>query len=109
MLQLENDRFIDIPPRTMTAGNSTFDDMGHLRAQMLTRTKEDLGSLKLAIWRHKVGKSPTDVAFQYNLGVVWNEHGKTREAAEAFQQAVRIDPKYARGATAILRARFEND
>ena len=84
------------PPQTVTAGNSTFDEMGHLWVQILTRTKEDLENLKLAIWQHKVGKYPANATFQYNLGVVWNDHGKTREATEAFQKAVKIDPKYAR-------------
>ena len=84
------------PPQRVVAGNRAVDEMAHLWLQVLPRGSGDQRVvLQEAQARHRLRKSPTDVAARFNLGSVLLVQGRQAEALRELREALRIDPGHA--------------
>ncbi len=86
------------PPKRVTAGNKSSDEMGHLWIQVLPRNRESLGRqdprmiLQESLTRHWLRKNPDDFMAHFNLGAVLQANGKLEEAIHHYREALRIRP-----------------
>lgn len=96
----ENIRNPNRPPKRVTAGNRSADEMAHLWLQVLPRTKEDVRAvLQEALMRQRLKKYPADFTAHFNLGAVLQAMGKHAEAAAHFQAALQAQPNHAAALT----------
>ncbi len=80
------------PPRWVTAGNNSSDEMAHLWVQVLPPHPDDRKLLQEALMRQRLRKYPDDLFAYANLGAVLHSMGKLDEAVLNFRQALRIKP-----------------
>ena len=85
------------PPRRVTGGNRTTDEMAHLWLQVLPHGdagRPDRARLMLqeALARHDVSRDPADFAAQYNLAAVLQARSDFHAALPHFQAAVQLRP-----------------
>jgi Flp pilus assembly protein TadD len=85
------------PPRRITGGNSSTDEMAHLWLQVLPRKKAgqtgDLRTvLQEAMARHNVEKNPADFEAHYNLAAMLQARGELSEALQQYEEALRLRP-----------------
>ncbi len=86
------------PPKRVTAGNSSRDEMAHLWLQVLPRnvpgeTGDPRRILQEAMARHNVEKNPADFAAHYNLAAMLQARGELPEAMKHYALALRIRPE----------------
>jgi len=86
------------PPKRVTAGNSSSDEMAHLWLQVLPRsvpgeTGDPRRILQEAIARHNEEKNPADFAAHYNLAAMLQARGELPEAMKHYALALRIRPE----------------
>ena len=84
------------PPKRVKSGNSTFDEMGHLWIQVRTRNTEDLNTLRLRIYEHKIQKYPNNPKFCYNRGLAYHLLGNYRLALVDYAKAIQLKPDFAK-------------
>ena len=81
------------PPRRVTAGNQSIDEMAHLWLQVLPRGAGDhRRELQEAVMQHRLAKDPNDFTARMNLGALMLSRLKPQEAAGMLEAAVKIDP-----------------
>jgi Flp pilus assembly protein TadD/mono/diheme cytochrome c family protein len=81
------------PPRRVTYGNRSSDEMGHLWLQVLPRGEGDgRVALQESLMRHRLEKYPHEFAAHFNLGAVLQTTGRLEEALIQFREAVRLRP-----------------
>jgi Flp pilus assembly protein TadD len=102
----ENPHNPHVPPVRVRAGNRSEDEMAHLWLQVLpVHTPEGSPDPRLLLeeaWmRRRLEKEPTDQVSLYNLAGALAGQGRFREAAEAYQQEMKIGPADARLLTAL--------
>ncbi len=89
----DNVRNPNHPPRRVTAGNKSTDEMAHLWIQVLPRTPTDSRIiLQEALMRQRLRKYPRDFTAHFNLGAALETENKIEEAITEFREALRIDP-----------------
>ena len=77
------------PPKRVTGGNSSSDEMAHLWLQVLPRARASTEAndprrvLQEALARHNVEKNPADFEAHYNLAAMLRARGELAKAAEA--------------------------
>jgi tetratricopeptide (TPR) repeat protein/mono/diheme cytochrome c family protein len=86
------------PPKRVTAGNSSSDEMAHLWLQVLPRAASGEANdprrvLQEAIARHNVEKSPSDFEAHYNLAAMLQARGELSEAMKHYELALRLRPE----------------
>jgi tetratricopeptide (TPR) repeat protein len=86
------------PPKRVTAGNRSSDEMAHLWLQVLPVNSENdavdpLRTLQEALARHNLEKNPADFEAHYNLAAMLQARGNIAEAATEYAQAVKIKPE----------------
>jgi len=86
------------PPKRVTAGNSSSDEMAHLWLQVLPRsvpgeTGDPRRILQEAMARHNVEKNPADFEAHYNLAAMLQARGELPEAMKHYALALRIRPE----------------
>jgi tetratricopeptide (TPR) repeat protein len=86
----ENVRNPNHPPRRVTAGNRSSDEMAHLWIQVLPPHPEDRKLLQEALMRQRLRKYPDDLFAYANLGAVLQSMGRLDEAVFNFRAALRI-------------------
>ncbi len=94
------------PPRRVTAGNSSTDEMAHLWIQVLPTPPVVDGEdarliLQQALMRRLLEKDPHSFVASFNLGAVALQLGQADEAIKDFQAAAAIDPKSAPAANSL--------
>ncbi len=89
----ENVRNPNHPPKRVTAGNRSADEMAHLWLQVLPRGREDQRlMLQESLMRHRLEKYPNDFTAHFNLGAALQSTGRLDEAINYYRQALRIKP-----------------
>jgi tetratricopeptide (TPR) repeat protein len=84
------------PPRRVTGGNRSEDEMGHLWLELLPHGAGDRRiELEEAVMRHRLEKYPDDFAAHFNLGALAMARMNASGAVSLLEQAVRIDPSQA--------------
>ena len=90
----ENPRNPHVPPRRVTGGNRSTDEMGNVWFQLLPDSPADLPALKLAGSRHAARHERSFVAY-YNLGTELQSQGLHAEALPNFENALRVNSEHA--------------
>jgi tetratricopeptide (TPR) repeat protein len=81
------------PPRLVTGGNASTDEMGHLWLQLLPRGNKDQRMvLQEALMKHRLEKYPEDFSAFFNLGALKLKERKTAEAVTWLAKAVEVEP-----------------
>ena len=82
------------PPRLVSSGDQSTDEMGHLWMEMLPRDAADRRlELQEAVMRHRLEKYPDDFMANFNLGVLALARLNVSSAVSMLENAVRIDPR----------------
>lgn len=81
------------PPRRVTAGNRSSDEMSHLWLQVLPKEKEGLKTIQAALMERRLEKYPGDFFALFNLGAIYQSRGKLRDAARLYLTALRARPE----------------
>ena len=86
------------PPKRVTGGNSSSDEMAHLWLQVLPRgassgANDPRRVLQEALARHNVEKNPADFEAHYNLAAMLQARGELAEALKQFGLALRLRPE----------------
>jgi len=94
------------PPIRVRAGNRSEDEMGHLWLQVLPVNAPANGPdprllLEEAWMRRRLEKTPADQIDMYNLASAMAGQNKFAEAAQVYEQELKLDPKNARTLTAL--------
>jgi Tfp pilus assembly protein PilF len=82
------------PPRPVTAGNRSTNEMAHLQLQMRLRRPEDRPVLQEAQYAHVVRRNPQNARLRYGLASALKDQGRFTEAAREYRAALAIDPDY---------------
>jgi mono/diheme cytochrome c family protein len=81
------------PPRLVTYGDQSTDEMGHLWLEMLPHDAGDRRlELQEAVMRHRLEKYPDDFMANFNLGVLALARLNVSGAVPMLEKAVRLDP-----------------
>jgi tetratricopeptide (TPR) repeat protein/mono/diheme cytochrome c family protein len=86
------------PPKRVTAGNRSSDEMAHLWLQVLPVNAQNaaqnlLRVLQEALARHTLDKNPADFEAHYNLAAMLQAQGNIAQATTEYTQAVKIRPE----------------
>src|SRR6266852_3638320 len=86
------------PPKRVTAGNSSSDEMAHLWLQVLPHAASSEGDdprrvLQEALARHNVEKNPANFEAHYNLAAMLQARGELPEAMKHYGLALRLRPE----------------
>ena len=90
----ENPHQVNDPPRRVTAGNRSSDEMAHLQLQMRVPTSTDRAMLQEAHYAHMLAKSPDNAPLLYAIGGTLRDQGRFAEAAARYEAALAIQPEY---------------
>ena len=82
------------PPRPVTSGNRSTNEMAHLQLQMRLRRPEDVPALQEAQYAHVVRRNPRNARLRYGLATALKEEGRFAEAAREYRAALAINPDY---------------
>jgi len=85
------------PPRRVTVGNSSTDEMAHVWLQVLPVPPEVDGQdarliLQQAVMQHVLEKRPQDFSAHFNLGALYLGQGKAADAEKQFALALAARP-----------------
>jgi Flp pilus assembly protein TadD len=84
------------PPKRVTAGNGSTDEMGHLWLQVLPVADSDQRAIvQEALMKHRLAKYPGDFSADFNLGALMMDQNKPAEAIPYFQEASLAQPSSA--------------
>ena len=97
------------PPKRVTGGNSSSDEMAHLWLQVLPRAASSEANdprrvLQEALARHNVEKNPADFEAHYNLAAMLQARGELAEAMKQYGLALRLRPEDATVNNALAAA-----
>lgn len=81
------------PPRRVTIGDRTTDEMGQLILQVLPRDAADLARLEEALMLHNARKRPGDWKAHYNLALVRDKNGRLPEAMAEYERVLALEPE----------------
>jgi len=82
------------PPRLVSSGDQSTDEMGHLWLEVLPRDAADRRlELQEAVMRHRLEKYPDDFMANFNLGVLALARLNVSSAVAMLEKAVRLDPR----------------
>jgi hypothetical protein len=91
-----NPRNPNHPPRRVTAGNQSTDEMAHLWLQVLPHGAGDhRRELQEAVMQHRLQKNPNDFTARMNLGALMLSRLKPQDAVGMLEAAVHLDPSRA--------------
>ena len=92
---VENPRNPAHPPKKVTAGNRSEDEMGHVWFQVLPAqptTEDPRLLLQQALMRRRIEKYPADFVAHFNLGAALQALGHLDQALPYLEKAVQIRP-----------------
>ena len=88
-----NPRNPSSPPRRVSSGNRSSDEMGHLWLQVLPRGEGDQRAvLQEALMRHRLENDPASASAHFNLGVLLLGRKGAAGAIGHLRNAVRLEP-----------------
>ena len=80
------------PPRRVTFGERSVDEMGTLTLQVVPQNEDDRHALEVLRYRRALAKNPEDWVALDGLGVLLAERGRVAEAERAFRTALSMRP-----------------
>ena len=90
------------PPRRVTSGNASTDEMGHLWLQVLpVADSDERAEVQEALMKHRLEKYPGDFSADFNLGALMMDQGKPAEAVPYFELASQSQPSSALAANEL--------
>jgi tetratricopeptide (TPR) repeat protein len=90
----QNPRNPSHPPRRVTNGDRSTDEMAHLWLQILPRGGPDERMVvQEAVMRRRLEKYPSDFLAQYSLGALLQQRGRPEEAAAYYRAALKTRPE----------------
>jgi Flp pilus assembly protein TadD len=102
-----NPRNPNTPPKRVTAGNRSEDEMGHVWLQLLPKKQ---GSddprllLQEAVMQRRIEKYPGDFVANYNLGALREWRSRHQEAIALFEKALAVQPSNATARNSLAAA-----
>jgi Flp pilus assembly protein TadD len=81
------------PPKRVTGGNRSTDEMGHLWLQVLPRGGDQRLVLQEAVMRRRLEKYPGDFSANFNLGALLLGRQEIPAAIKLLKDAVRAEPQ----------------
>jgi tetratricopeptide (TPR) repeat protein len=81
------------PPKLVTGGDRSTDEMGHLWLQVLPRGGDQRAVLQEAVMRRRLEKYPGDFSANFNLGALLLGRQEIPAAIELLKDAVRAEPQ----------------
>jgi tetratricopeptide (TPR) repeat protein len=103
-----NPRNPNHPPKLVTAGNRSQDEMGHVWFQLLPRAQDRL-LMQEAVMRRRLEKYPDDFLAHYNLAALLQTEGKLPDAAALYRLALKEDPTSATAHNSLAADLLEQD
>ncbi len=108
------------PPRRVVYGPNSFDEMGEVWIQMLTRDQSDRETLQsdyrrkqldlgIAGFRHSLDTKPQDANTHLQLGQALYAQGKIGEAIEHYRQSLDLHPSSAETHAYLANALMQQD
>jgi Flp pilus assembly protein TadD len=88
----DNPRNPNSPPKHVTGGQKSTEEMADAWLEVLPGHREDLYELEIAMMRHKLAKYPDEPSGYADLGAALRAKGKNREALDTLRQAEKLDP-----------------
>jgi Flp pilus assembly protein TadD len=89
-----NPRNPNSPPKRVTAGNQSTDEMGHLWLQVLPRGAGDQRVvLQEALMRHRLENDPANASAHFNLGTILLSRRESASAVAHLRDALRLEPE----------------
>lgn len=88
----QNPRNPNAPPRRVTAGNQSTDEMGHLWLQVLTDKEDDRAILEEALMRRRLENDPANADAHFSLGSLLLSRKDYTAAIPHLEEALRINP-----------------
>lgn len=82
------------PPRRVTAGNRSFDEMAHLQLQVQLAAASDRPLLQAALSRRAIERNPANPWSHRELGNALRDLGQDDEALAAYRVALMADPEH---------------
>jgi len=90
----DNPRNPNSPPKRVTAGNQSTDEMGHLWLQVLPRGPGDQRpALQEALMRHRLDNDPASAPAHFTLGVLLLGRKDAASAIGHLREALRLNPE----------------
>ncbi len=89
----ENPQNPNHPPKLVTTGNRSQDEMGHVWLQVLPKNPDQRIALEEAIMRRRLKKYPEDFVAHYNLGALAQSQGRLSEATVSYRAALDAEPR----------------
>ena len=88
-----NPRNPSSPPKRVTGGNQSTDEMGHFWMQVLARGPGDQRSvLQEALMRHRLARYPDDVDSRLSLGTLLLNRNQIAPAIAELREVLRVNP-----------------
>jgi len=108
------------PPRRVVYGPNSFDEMGEVWIQMLTRDPDDRAALQsdyrrkqlelgIAGFRHNLDTRPRDAKTHLQLGQALYAQGKIKEAIKHYRRALDLQPSSAETHAYLANALTQQD
>jgi Tfp pilus assembly protein PilF/mono/diheme cytochrome c family protein len=88
----DNPRNPNNPPKRVTGGQKSSEEMADAWMEVLPNRREDLFALEIAMMRHKLAKYPQEPSGYADLGAALRAMGKNQEALETLRQAAELNP-----------------
>jgi Tfp pilus assembly protein PilF len=84
------------PPKRVTGGNQSTDEMGHFWMQVLARGPGDQRpALQETLMRHRLARFPDDVESRLSLGTLLLSRNQSAAAIVELREVLRVDPEQA--------------
>ncbi len=90
----DNIRNPNTPPKRVTYGWNSTDEMGEVSLQVLTRSREDMLTLQSGYFSYAIAAEPYNPFIHNNLGYILAEMGRKAEAADAYRKAIELKPDF---------------
>jgi Flp pilus assembly protein TadD len=102
----DNPRNPSHPPKLVTYGNRSQDEMGHVWFQLLAK---DNMAIQEAVMRRRLEKYPDDFLAHYNLAALLQTQGKLDPAIALYKTAIQEDPQNATAHNSLATALLEQE
>jgi tetratricopeptide (TPR) repeat protein len=95
----DNPRNPTRPPKRVSAGMRSGDEMAHLQLQVRPVRTDDVLTLRTAFYHELVRKAPGDPWVHYELGNLLRDGGRRQDAVREYRAALALDPRHAAALT----------
>ncbi|HEY3840908.1 MAG TPA: tetratricopeptide repeat protein [Bryobacteraceae bacterium] len=89
----QNPRNPNVPPKRVTAGNQSTDEMGHLWLQLLVGDNSNRMLLQESLMSHRLELDSSNATAHFNLGALLLGRKEYADAVPQFRDALATDPK----------------